>query len=151
MARRNLFRPAPPRASKTPDGAPTQAVPPATARCHPDATIVHKRLKPGQPGTKGLLAQHGDALVCVRYREDTNSGQRFTTIELVVDQRPIRRQSLVRVNIAYNDADMRRIAQSLGAEWDPQTKAWQMPRAAAIRIGLIDNSPTKPRRRRVNP
>jgi hypothetical protein len=28
------------------------------------------RLKPGQKGTKRLLAQYGDRLICVRYRYD---------------------------------------------------------------------------------
>jgi hypothetical protein len=32
--------------------------------------ITRLKLKPGQKGTKKLLAEHGEALVCVRYRYD---------------------------------------------------------------------------------
>lgn len=39
------------------------------------------KLKPGQKGTKKLLAEHGDALVCVRYRYDEASRTRTKTVE----------------------------------------------------------------------
>jgi len=41
-------------------------------------------LKPGRKGTKQLLAQYGDRLVCVRYRHDTQQKKRFKTVELIV-------------------------------------------------------------------
>ena len=44
-------------------------------------------LKPGQKGTKQLLAQYGDTLVCVRYRYDEQRKKRFKTVELIVAQR----------------------------------------------------------------
>jgi hypothetical protein len=44
-------------------------------------------LKPGQKGTKQLLAQYGDRLVCVRYRYDAQRKTRFKTVELIVAQR----------------------------------------------------------------
>lgn len=54
----------------------------------PSPSRVSKKLMPGQPGTKRLSALYGDALVCVRYRQDRASGRRFTTIEIVVDPAP---------------------------------------------------------------
>jgi hypothetical protein len=33
----------------------------------------------------------------------------------------------------------RRAAQGMGAEWDPKDKTWRMPRAAAIKLGLLRN------------
>src|SRR5438128_401276 len=45
-------------------------------------TSMH--LKPGRKGTKQLLAQYGDRLVCVRYRHDTQQKKRFKTVELIV-------------------------------------------------------------------
>jgi len=51
-------------------------------------TATIKRLRPGAPGTKRLLEQYGDALVCVRYRLDTRLNRRLTTVELIVDDRP---------------------------------------------------------------
>ncbi len=43
-------------------------------------------LRPGQPGTKSLLARYGKSLVCVRYRYDERTKQRIKTIELIVDR-----------------------------------------------------------------
>ena len=48
-------------------------------------TLLH--LKPGQKGTKQLLAQYGDRLVCVRYRYDAQQQKRFKTVELIVAER----------------------------------------------------------------
>jgi hypothetical protein len=45
-------------------------------------TLLH--LKPGKKGTKQLLAQYGDRLVCVRYRYDAQRKKRFKTVELIV-------------------------------------------------------------------
>ncbi len=38
-------------------------------------------LRPGQPGTKGLLARYGKQLVRVRYRYDERTKQRMKTVE----------------------------------------------------------------------
>jgi hypothetical protein len=108
--------------------------------CSADSTQVIKRMKPGQPGTRGLLQRYGPALVCVRYREDASGSTRFTTVELVVDHGPPRRQPLVRVHIRFDDAETRRLSILLGAEWDDTAKAWRMPRRGAIQLGLIRNS-----------
>ena len=43
-------------------------------------------LRPGQKGTKKLVARFGAGLICVRYRYDTKRKKRFTTVELIVDQ-----------------------------------------------------------------
>jgi hypothetical protein len=102
---------------------------------------VIKRLKPGQAGTHGLARRFGPALVCVRYRENESGTTRFTTIELVVAQRPARRQPLVRVQIRYDDAITRRQALALGAKWDEAERTWRMPRRAAIQLGLLTNRP----------
>ena len=45
---------------------------------------------PGQPGTKKWLEKYGDALICVRYRDDHQSQRRLKTIELVVESAPLK-------------------------------------------------------------
>ncbi|HVL08947.1 MAG TPA: hypothetical protein VM512_07295 [Burkholderiaceae bacterium] len=107
--------------------------------CQAEATEVVKRLKPGQAGTRALQRRYGPALVCVRYRKDAGGNTRYTTVELVVDHGPPRRQPLVRVAIRFNDPDTRFQALALGAEWDATQKTWRMPRRAAIQLGLISN------------
>ncbi|MBC8042932.1 MAG: hypothetical protein IAF08_05750 [Rhizobacter sp.] len=47
---------------------------------------IRSKLKPGQKGTKKLLAEYGAKLVCVRYRYDEVQMKRFKTIELIVDE-----------------------------------------------------------------
>lgn len=47
-------------------------------------------LKPGQKGTKRLVEQYGDALLCVRYRFDQVRGVKLKTVDLVVGEIPFR-------------------------------------------------------------
>ena len=42
-------------------------------------------MKPGERGTKKLLAKYGDGLVCVRYRYDEEKRKRYKTVELIVE------------------------------------------------------------------
>ena len=48
----------------------------------PITAPVGLHLKPGQRGTKRLLAEYGDRLVCVRYRYDAERNKRFKTVAL---------------------------------------------------------------------
>jgi hypothetical protein len=48
----------------------------------------YAHLKPGQNGTKRLLAQYGKALLCVRYRYDVTRGVRLKTVEHVEEEKP---------------------------------------------------------------
>jgi hypothetical protein len=45
-----------------------------------------KTPKPGQQGTKDLLARYGPSLLCVRYRYDENQRERLKTVELAVER-----------------------------------------------------------------
>ncbi|MCW8956955.1 MAG: hypothetical protein OQL09_08735, partial [Gammaproteobacteria bacterium] len=64
---------------------------------------IKKTLHPGDMGTKRLLAQYGDQLVCVRYRIDKLSQKRFTTVELIVDEKPfIAHRTLIQVWVKIN-------------------------------------------------
>ena len=45
-------------------------------------------LKPGRPGTKQLLAEYGDRLLCVRYRYDDERHLRYKTAEVIVEETP---------------------------------------------------------------
>ena len=47
-------------------------------------TRIRLTLQPGQDGAKGLQAEYGDRLVCVRYRYDAQKQRRYKTVELVV-------------------------------------------------------------------
>lgn len=113
-----------------------------------DSSVV-RTLRPGQPGTARWLAQYGDGLVCVRYREDARHARRFVTVELVMEQRPIRATTAngrkdrhhhltVSVRILPHERQHRLRAKTAGARWNPQTLLWQMPQHVAHSLGLRD-------------
>jgi len=57
------------------DDGPAQA---AIRWAHP--LPVTKKRAPGQPGTKRCAAQLGGKLLCVRYRQDPQRGERIVTV-----------------------------------------------------------------------
>lgn len=96
------------------------------------------KLKPGQRGTKKLLTQYGDALVCVRYRYDREKRKQFKTIEIIVSesdwsppQPKYADSDLVALRIGYEEKSLQEQAKTLGGKWDRQQKVW------LIRYGCI--------------
>lgn len=66
---------------------------------------VTKKLLPGAPGTKRFKKKYGRRLVCVRYRKDPENERRLTTVEIVVDERPLGMQR----EPLYKAAGLRRL------------------------------------------
>lgn len=96
------------------------------------------KLKPGEKGTKGLLKQYGDALVCVRYRYDETRKKQIKTVELIVSESdwtpPPPRYSastLVGLKIGINEKELQQQVKSLGGQWDPKQQVWH------VRYGCI--------------
>ena len=81
---------------------------------------VVKTLRPMQPGTLKLVQRYGDALVCVRYREDAQRTTRYTTVELIIQASPVQRRGKdkqwVDVKIEWRESTLRARAKSLGAD-----------------------------------
>lgn len=101
---------------------------------------VTKTLRPHQPGTLRLLRQYGDALVCVRYREDGRGRRRCTTVELIIDEGPVKRRqnlrAIVYVPIALRESELRRRASAMGATWSVEHDAWRMTYGTATALGI---------------
>jgi hypothetical protein len=104
-------------------------------------------LRPGQAGTRKLVARYGERLVRVRYLYDRDSGRRLKTVELVVETIPwkpkarrLRRRDddIVCVRIAWNEADLRQRAKNLGAVWRPALKVWEMRWGDVRRLGWVE-------------
>ena len=76
--------------------------------------------------------------MCVRYRQDAVKRIRYTTVELVVAQSPIRRRlsAIVGVRIGYGEVDLRRLVKQHGASWDPEAKLHRMPYRVARELRL---------------
>src|SRR5438876_3532812 len=91
----------------------------------PAAPRVRLHLKPRQKGTKQLLAQYGDRLVCVRYRYDAQQKKRFKTVELIVAERewdpPASRfadDAIVGVRVGFAEVEIRDQVKRAGGKWN---------------------------------
>jgi len=106
-------------------------------------------VRPGRPGTLKYVRRFGDLLVCVRYRYDTKRGLRFTTAEIVVDERPWRAgdsfdlslsridpPESVLVRVGYHETQLRARVRGAGGRWDPMQKAWALPLEVVKQMGL---------------
>jgi hypothetical protein len=112
---------------------------------------VRLHLKPGQKGTKQLLAQYGDRLICVRYRYDVQRKKRLKTAELIVAERdwepprpPFAQDQIVGVRVAFADIATRDRVKQAGATWDPERRVWQLRYDRVLALGLrarVDDEP----------
>jgi len=102
-------------------------------------------LAPGQNGTKKLVTQYGDRLLCVRYRYDAQRKLRHKTVELIVDTAPwtprarnARRQptDMVYVRIDFNESELRARIKTAGAIWRPRHKLWEVDWKTVRELGL---------------
>lgn len=90
---------------------------------------AYVHLKPGQNGTKRLTEQYGDKLLCVRYRFDEVREVKLKTVELIVDEKPLRKprfkdDEMVPVSVKYDEVELREQLRNMRARWDAQLKLW---------------------------
>ena len=101
-------------------------------------------LQPGQNGTKRLVEKYGAALLCVRYRFDETRGVKLKTVEIVVEEKPLKRPryrdgDMVPVAVAYHEKALREQLRALRARWDAERTLWY------VRYGLIRGTPLEER------
>jgi hypothetical protein len=109
---------------------------PVATRHGGSAGGVLKKLSPAAPGAKRHAARFGDALVCVRYRDDPVRGRRLTTVELIVEERPLPAPTGVR--IGYGETELRARVKAAGGTWDAAAKLWRLPKATIRKLKLAD-------------
>jgi len=128
--------------SIAPAGPSARATPP---RSWPKSSTsrVRLHLKPGQKGTKQLLAQYGDRLICVRYRYDAQRKKRFKTVELLVAERdweppPPRfgHDQIVGLRVASADVAVRDRVKQAGGTCNPERRVWQLRYDRVVALGL---------------
>ena len=95
-------------------------------------------MRPGQKGTRKLVARFGDRLLFVRYRYDRKLRKRFTTVELIVEEADWTPppSPLVRVKVEYWEVPLRREVKAAGGRWDPKGCVWLLPLDRAQELGL---------------
>ena len=105
-------------------------------------TRVIKKILANQPGAIKLARRFGQALVCVRYRNNENGSVRYTTVELLVDQAPVRKRTrdadIVALKLVIGEVELRQRIQASGGQWDARALVWRLPRGAVKRLGLLD-------------
>jgi hypothetical protein len=109
-------------------------------------------LRPGDPGTKRHVEQFGKQLVAVRYRYDEAKLRRYTTVEIIVDDRPWRPEQrfsdpdrLVGLRVGYAEEAMRLCVRAAGGAWDRATKLWWIPLHAVVQLGFEERIAAWPR------
>ncbi|AWN14997.1 hypothetical protein SALB1_0790 [Salinisphaera sp. LB1] len=108
-------------------------------------------LKPGQNGTKQWGQKYGERLVCVRYRYDSDTGQRHKTVELIEKTLPwrpanSREQHLMQraadepvlLRIEYEECELREQVRRAGGRWQPAERAWVVAYGVAADLNLVD-------------
>jgi hypothetical protein len=100
-------------------------------------------LKPGQKGTKQLLTQYGDRLVCVRYRYDAQRKKRFKTVELIVAERAweppppsFAADTIVGVRVGFAEGELRERVKQAGGKWNRSRKVWELRYAQVVALKL---------------
>src|SRR5262245_6475037 len=99
-------------------------------------------LKPGRPGTKTLLAEYGDRLLCVRYRYDDTRAVRYKTVEVIVEEapwsptHPFAPTDVVELRIRPDERTLHHAAHLLGARRTPTRHIWRTTFAVAAILRL---------------
>ena len=100
-------------------------------------------LKPGQRGTRRLLAEYGERLICVRYREDRQRKKRYKTVELIVEQvdweppePPLKTETIVGVRVAWGEKELANLVKQAGGKWNPHRKVWELRYAHVVALKL---------------
>ncbi len=106
---------------------------------------TRKTIPAGKAGTQKWQKKYGDALVCVRYKYDKQQKRRQKTIELIVEEGPWDRDitrvpanKIVGIRIDYEEFHLRKSVRSVGGEWNPLTKLWELSYRDAVNLGLED-------------
>jgi len=98
--------------------------------------------QPGQPGTKDLVTQYGDRLICVRYRYDSLQKKRHKTVELIIETvdwiPPLAPDTCVAVRVALHEYDIQRKIRGAGGTWNRTRQVWEMRYDQVLALGLRD-------------
>lgn len=101
---------------------------------------VKLKLNPGDRGTKKLVAQYGEKLVCVRYRYDEKRGMRLKTVETIVEEIPWTPPPPSNINVSIktkvSEKDLHQQIRNAGGKWDRQSKVWTLTYSKVAALGL---------------
>ncbi len=99
-------------------------------------------IKPGRSGTKKLVEQYGERLVCVRYRYDEEKRKRYKTVELIIEEtawtpkRQPRANEIVGIRVEVKEKELQNQIKREGGKWNPSDRVWEMRYDRALNLGL---------------
>lgn len=106
---------------------------------------TRRTLLPGQPGTKKLLKQYGDDLVCVRYRYDAERQEKLKTVEVIVeraswerDPSKIPQNKRMPIRVEPGEDALQKKIKGAGGRWNRQKRIWELPYKAVIDMELTE-------------
>ena len=106
---------------------------------------TRKTIPSGKAGTHKWREKYGEALVCVRYKYDSQNKRRQKTIELVVEEGPwekddsrVPANKLIEVRIGPQEIHLQNSVRSLGGIWNPHRLLWRIRYCEAVNLGLED-------------
>ncbi len=103
---------------------------------------IVKKIQPHQNGARRLSERFADRLVCVRYRTDPDSGRRFTTVEILVEERtpaapaPALHPAHQLIRIGWGEGELREAVKARGGMWVRDRKLWKVPTEVIRRLKL---------------
>ena len=104
-----------------------------------------KKINPGKKGTKRLVEQYGDNLVCVRYRHDYERQRKIKTIELIIDEKPLNNKpskipmnKIMQLHVKYGEVHIGKLIRSADGCWNRNKKVWELPYREVLALGLQD-------------
>ncbi|MGE0822356.1 MAG: hypothetical protein AB7G75_24025 [Candidatus Binatia bacterium] len=102
-------------------------------------------LQPDQDGAKQLRERYGERLVCVRYRYNETTKERWKTVELIVEKSvweppPSRwkADTMVAIQVAAQERAIRQQVKAAGGKWNPQAVVWELPYGQVVALGLAE-------------
>jgi hypothetical protein len=97
-----------------------------------------------------LRERYGDRLVCVRYRYDETTKERWKTVELIIEKSawepPSPRwqeDTLVALQVAAQEREVRQQVKAAGGKWKPKEVVWELPYGQVVALGLTARIVTK--------
>jgi len=100
-------------------------------------------LHPDQDGAKQLRERYGERLVCVRYRYNEATKERWKTVELIIEKSAWepptpkwQADTRVALQVAAREREVRQQVKAAGGKWNPKTVVWELPYGQAVALGL---------------
>jgi len=94
-------------------------------------------------GTKKLVQEYGDKLICVRYRYDYERKRKLKTIELIIDEGALVSNSskipmnkIMQLKVKYGEINMGKLIRAAGGRWNRKEKVWELPYSEVLALGL---------------